>query len=487
MDSSKGAAPVRGIVAASAYVPFRRLDRASIAEFTGAAPSKGQRSVASFDEDTTTMGFEAARRALSTTDVTLDALWFATAEPAYLEKTNATAIHAALRLDSAVPAHDAGGAVRSGIAALRSACEGNGTVAVVAAGVRTGRPNSADESAGGDGAAAVVVGDAEGSGGLIAEFIGAASETAEFIDRWREPASSLNHQWEERFGETQYLPLANAAWERALEDADLTIDDIAGVVISGVHARAAGRLGGSLGVEVLATDLAGSVGNAGAAGPAMALTAAIERAEAGAVLALVALADGVEVLLFRVTRSASGSERDPIDSQIANGGPLSYAKFLSWRGHLEVEPPNRPLPARVSASAAARSTDWKYGFVASVDRSSGAVHMPPAQVSYDGGAVNEMDERPMADTRGRIVTLTVDRLAYSPSPPIIFAVVDFEGGGRSPVELCDVDVGDVAIGDHVEMVFRRLGTADGLHNYFWKARPVRTATKDSSMTTTAGA
>jgi hypothetical protein len=22
-------------------------------------------------------------------------------------------------------------------------------------------------------------------------------------------------------------------------------------------------------------------------------------------------------------------------------------------------------------------------------------------------------------------------------------------------------------------VFRRLGTADGIHNYFWKARPVR--------------
>ena len=33
--------------------------------------------------------------------------------------------------------------------------------------------------------------------------------------------------------------------------------------------------------------------------------------------------------------------------------------------------------------------------------------------------------------------------------------------------------GEVAIGMEVEMVFRRLGTADGIHNYFWKARPVR--------------
>ena len=28
----------------------------------------------------------------------------------------------------------------------------------------------------------------------------------------------------------------------------------------------------------------------------------------------------------------------------------------------------------------------------------------------------------------------------------------------------------------VEMTFRRLNTADGIANYFWKARPVRTAT-----------
>ena len=79
----------------------------------------------------------------------------------------------------------------------------------------------------------------------------------------------------------------------------------------------------------------------------------------------------------------------------------------------------------------------------------------------------------MADATGTVVTFTIDRLAYSPSPPVVFAVVDFDGGGRLPVELTDVDVDEVAIGDRVEMTFRRLSTADGIHNYFWKARPVR--------------
>ena len=79
----------------------------------------------------------------------------------------------------------------------------------------------------------------------------------------------------------------------------------------------------------------------------------------------------------------------------------------------------------------------------------------------------------MADAAGTIVTYTVDRLAYSPSPPVVFAVVDFDGGGRLPVELTDVEEAEVAIGGRVEMTFRRLFTADGVHNYFWKARPVR--------------
>ena len=82
---------------------------------------------------------------------------------------------------------------------------------------------------------------------------------------------------------------------------------------------------------------------------------------------------------------------------------------------------------------------------------------------------------PMADAIGTVATYTVDRLAYSPSPPVVFAVVDFDGGGRLPIELTDVDADEVAIGDRVEMTFRRLSTADGIHNYFWKARPVRPA------------
>jgi 3-hydroxy-3-methylglutaryl CoA synthase/uncharacterized OB-fold protein len=466
---------MRGILSHGAYVPFRRLDRAEINAFLGSGGGSGTRTVASYDEDTTTMGVEAARLALATADVAPVALWFTTTDPAYAEKTNATAIHAVLRLDHDVLALDFAGAVRSGGGALRAAFDGGGPTLVVAADIRTGLPGSADEAAGGDGAAALLIGDAD-DGELIAEYLGGASATTEFLDRWRTPGDGRTKQWEEKFGEVEYVPLGEQAWNEALKAAGVSAEQIDRVAVVGPHARAVKGLTRKLGVhdDAVADDLTKAVGQCGAAHPGLALAAMLDQASPRQVLALVSVADGVDVVVVRTTDALAARQSGrPLATQIEHGGAVRYAKFLSWRGMLTVEPPRRPEPARVSASAAARADEWKFGFVGSRDRASGAVHLPPSRVSMVGGAVDDMEPIPMADAQGTIVTFTVDRLAYSPSPPVVFAVVDFEGGGRLPIELTDVDEDDVAIGGQVEMTFRRLNSADGIHNYFWKARPVR--------------
>ena len=199
----------------------------------------------------------------------------------------------------------------------------------------------------------------------------------------------------------------------------------------------------------------------------------VEGAGPGQVLAVVSLADGADVLVFRTTPAlGTWSATEPVADQIAAAADLPYGKFLSWRGMVTPEPPRRPEPARVSSSAAWRNEEWKFGFVGSRDRTSQAVHLPPARVSMKGGAVDDMDPVDLADTDATIATYTIDRLAYSPSPPIVFAVLDFDGGGRFPVELTDVDPDQVAIGDRVTMTFRKLFTADGIHDYFWKGRLV---------------
>jgi uncharacterized OB-fold protein len=84
-----------------------------------------------------------------------------------------------------------------------------------------------------------------------------------------------------------------------------------------------------------------------------------------------------------------------------------------------------------------------------------------------------MEALPMANAVGTVATFTIDKLVYSPSPPVVFGVIDFDDGGRLPMEITDVDPNDVAIGDRVEPTFRRLYDSDGIANYFWKARPIR--------------
>ncbi|MEZ5177291.1 MAG: OB-fold domain-containing protein [Acidimicrobiales bacterium] len=465
---------MRGIISYGTYLPHRRLDRSTIAAVAGTGGGKGTRTVASYDEDTTTLGVEAARRTLRATDARPGALWFSTVTPAYVDKTNATAVHAALRLPADVIAADFGGAVRSGVAALRSALAGGPPALVVTADVRTGLPGSADEAAGGDAAAALLVGD-DADGPVIAEVLGAGTATDEFLDRWRTPGDDRSKQWEEKFGETRYVPLAQQAFAAALAAAGLEADQVDRLVVAGTHGRANKAAAKKVGVaaDKVVDDLAGTVGNPGAAQPALLLASALDTAAPGQVVVLLTLADGADAVVLRTTEAiAAFQPAATVAEQVAGGAPLPYGKFLAWRGFLTPEPPRRPEPARPSASAAGRSEDWKFGFVGSRDRTTGAIHLPPARVSMEGGAVDDMEPVPMADVAGTVVTYTIDKLVYSPSPPVVFAIVDFDGGGRAPVELTDVDPTAVRIGDRVEMTFRRLFTADGIHNYFWKARPL---------------
>lgn len=467
---------MRGIISWGVYLPYRRLDRSTIAAVAGQGGGRGTRTVASYDEDPLTLGVEAARYALAASrNVHPRQLLFGTVAPVYADKTNATVLHAALRLDDDAAAFDLGLSARSAVGGLLLALRSGQPSLVVAGDVRTGLPGSAEEANGGDAGSAVLVGD-DADGPVVAELLAMASVTAEFVERWRTPGDVRTKVWDDKFSEVTYTPLGLRAWKQALADAGLEAADVDLVAVSAPTTRVALAVAGKLGATKVIDNLANSVGLTGAAQPGLALGSLLEQAitDGAKTIALVSLADGADVLLFRVTDAAAAHRTvRPVSTQLTAGAPLPYGKFLAWRGMLQVEPPRRPEPGRVSATAAARNDDWKFGFVASKDRSTGLVHMPPSRVSADGRRTDEMDALPMADAVGTVATFTVDRLAYSPSPPIVFAVVDFDGGGRLPVELTDTDAEDVAIGKRVEMTFRRLSAADGIPNYFWKAKLVR--------------
>jgi hydroxymethylglutaryl-CoA synthase len=81
-----------------------------------------------------------------------------------------------------------------------------------------------------------------------------------------------------------------------------------------------------------------------------------------------------------------------------------------------------------------------------------------------------MTAAPVAGMGGTVGTYTVDRLAYSPSPPIVQAVIDVDDGGRCTLEIADAESHRLTVGSRVNFTVRRLFTAGAVHNYFWKAR-----------------
>ena len=471
-----------GIVSWGVYLPYWRLQRSAIGTMLGSPAGRGSRTAASHDEDTTTMGVEAARRALAALDGDRPTeLLFSTPAPAYLDKTNATAIHAALGLSEFGGAYDLIGSVRSGVGALRSAAalalaDGHRTMAVLAD-LRTGFAGSPDEREGGDGAVAFVFGEDP-----VVEVLASVSTSGEFLDRWRVPGETQSRQWEERFGQEAYTPLIDAAFAEAIKTAGITPDELDHVVVAGLHARAVKAATIALGTrpEALAPDLTASIGNLGAAHVGVALADVLDRAEPGELIAVAMLADGADVLILQVTPALvtaraerAGAGASTVAELIAGGrDDLPYARYLTWRGELKREPPRRPDPERPGAPATWRSTDWKSGFNASRCTACGFRHLPPTRVCLRCKAIDQMEMERLADRQGQVATFTIDHLAFSMSPPLVGVVVDFDGGGRYRCELTDVDPADVGIGLRVEMTFRRIWTAQGVHNYFWKAKPV---------------
>src|SRR5207253_1397336 len=79
------------------------------------------------------------------------------------------------------------------------------------------------------------------------------------------------------------------------------------------------------------------------------------------------------------------------------------------------------------------------GFVGHRCEHCGAIHLPPVRVCVKCGAVDRMSDVPMADATGTVTTFTVDRLAFTPSPPMVAVVVDFAEGGRFRCQLTDAD------------------------------------------------
>ena len=436
---------MRGIASIAGYVPYRRLQRQ---RWQRSSPPAGARGPARWPPTTRTPPPWGSRRPgwpSCGAGAAPEAIWFSTATPAYLDKTNAAAIHAALRQPPCGRLRLRRRPPLRGRVPCAPACAGTGTTLVVLADLRDGLPTSADEAAGGDGAAALLVGDDAPGTPVIAEYLGGASVSDEFLDRWRTPGDRRSKVWEERFGETRYVPLGTRSLGVGAQDGRVAADQVDQVAVAGMHARAVKALTRKLGVanDALADDLNSTVGQTGAAhrawcsprwssGPSPARCSRWCRWPT----APTSSSSGPPTPAPRGRRRAGGR---PDRRRLPTSPTASFCRGGAWSPPSH---PGGPSPTGVVVGGLAqRGLEVRLRRFAGPELRGGA----PAPVADldEGGAVDDMDPVEMADTEATIATFTIDRLAYSPSPPIVFAVLDFDGGGRFPVELTDVDPGPV--------------------------------------------
>jgi 3-hydroxy-3-methylglutaryl CoA synthase/uncharacterized OB-fold protein len=459
-----------GIVRYGSYVPYFRLTRQAI------GGGRGERAVASYDEDSASMAVEASRDALRGGPEP-DQILFSSISAPYAEKLNAATLQAALDLPKSVAGIDLGGSTRAGLSAILlglDLAEAGRTPLVAISDVTLGAPGGARESGGGDAAVAFVMGPDADSG---VKVIGRASATEELLDTWRTPEMAFPSQWEERFGANVMSPIVADTMKRALEDAGVAPSDIAKVVLDTTNPRVTRTVlgGAKVAPEQVADDLSSAVGRAGTAHAGLMLAKVLDEASPGDKIAVAVGADGADALVLEVTDKIEAARpRHSVARWLeAKRDDLPYNTYLKWRGILPFEPPRRPDPARPAGPPMQRSEGWKFGFVGGRCTSCGSANLPPQRVCVMCGSVDQMEDEKYADADCKIATYTLDHLAYSLQPPVVAAVVDFEKGGRINCQLTDVDPEQVDIGDEMEMTFRRMHTAGGVHNYFWKARPKR--------------
>ena len=107
-----------GIMAYGAYIPWLRLERKLIAESWGIPGAPGEIAVANFDEDSITMGVEAARDCIQDDPEGVGGLYFASTTAPYAAKSSATVVAAVLDLKSDAATADFGASLaRSSTAA----------------------------------------------------------------------------------------------------------------------------------------------------------------------------------------------------------------------------------------------------------------------------------------------------------------------------------------------------------------------------------
>jgi 3-hydroxy-3-methylglutaryl CoA synthase len=466
-----------GITSYGAYVPMLRLPLAVIG---GGKPGGPEKAVANWDEDAVTMAMAAAIDCLRGIDrATVDGVLFASTSYPFKEKQAAALVARALDLRRDVLTADVADSLRAGTTALRTACDtvraGSAKrVLVVTGETRMAAPRTALEANLGDGAAALLVGDADVAAAVEAQH----SIADEIIDVWRTDRDTFVHTWEDRFiVEHGYRNVLVEAGKALCEASRRRPADFTRAVLYGPdqrsHAGAAKALGFDPKTQVQDAFF-GRLGNTGAAFAPMLLVAALENAKPGDTLLVASYGDGADAFALRVGDAVKRlSDRRGVRWHLERRTELAdYDKFLRFR-HLEASEHDRRAGGGVSATIHFRDRDEDISFHGQRCRKCGQEQFPFQRVCFSCYARDQFDPVRLSDRTGKVLSHTFDFFAGSPDPPLVVTMVEAEGGARLYLQMTDASPKEAKLDLPVEFTFRKIHEYGGTPNYFWKCTPVR--------------
>lgn len=465
----------RYIQSIGGYLPVLRLQRkvaVGALRWSGlGGPRDGYRAVAGWDEDAFTMAVEAARTTVG--DSAPASLTFASTSAYFTERAQSSLMVDALALPRTTRTLDIAGSRRSAVTALMQALEGTGSAIIAAGEKRLTKPGSSQQISFGDGGAACRVG-AEGG----ARYIGGASLTHDFVDIYASRDHPTPYAYEERFVRDMAIKeILAPAIKAACANAGIELAAIAHAAVAEPVSATWRALAGKLGITAAnaATDLATQAGDLGAAHPLFALGLAFARAKPGDIVLLAGFGSGCDALLFEVTGPVDGAEA--MAAMPAEGQLLTdYVRFLNLSGALDLDWGMRSeFEQKANATVLERYGRDMIGFIGGRD-STGNVQFPKTRIPVNPSlsAPETLTDVRLADEEARIVSITADRLNYTPDPPFDFGLVQFANGARVMMEFTDRTSGGFAVGDTVRMRLR-IKSQDrrrGFRTYFWKAAPV---------------
>jgi hydroxymethylglutaryl-CoA synthase len=494
------ATPV-ALLGVGAAVPSLRLAAADVAGAWGSGGGRGTVAVCDADEDTLTLAWQAAVRALEAAGISagdLSGLWWGTARPPFAEGPSHAFLVTALGLGPSAGGSLCSGSPHAGMDALLAAWDalaaGHARFAlVVASDALIPGVGTPGESTTGAGAAAFVLGPLDpavsgGNGsGAPARLVARDTRVMAVVDRYRgDGDGATGDVYDPRlFREEIFVPLMAAAGGAlgAGERSDRPLPER--WAIADPDGKLAPAVAKRLGAPLVSAPVQVALGDSGSAAALLGVIQGCSGTDATGVLGTIAYGGGrATAVTIDVARPVPGA--DAAVAVFDQGRRVPYIQAIRARGQLQ--PMSDPIPMGLPPAGAAfvRGNIEMLAFEGAKCRACGVISTPPSIHPHCNGCGGVDLEIVRLVRSGRIQTFVVNQTMPPPFlAPLPMVVIDLDDGARIMVQGVSVDAADMAIDDKVTLALRLYATERGIPVYGYKA--FRVVSEDTRTLSTQGA